>query len=334
MSAIHIGLINNMSGSAMDLTERQFRTLLQEAAGGTAVHLSLFALPGVPRPREDADHIENGYGNIERLWAGRLDGIIVTGAEPLTSNLTEEPLWTGLKTLLEWAEHNTYSSIWSCLAAHAAVLHLDGIQRRPLNGKLVGVFECAKVAGNSPLAWLTAGTPARFCMPHSRWNGVAETAVTTYGYQVLTRSSETGVDAFAKFRRSLFVLFQGHPEYDADTLLLEYRRDIRRFLRRERSAYPLMPKGCFTEEQAAVFGILRERALSYGAADHSDLLLEDFPLEPVKMKNHWRSAAVGIYRNWLRYLSERKAAERGVLPYAGASLGRRRSALRSSGLDR
>src|SRR2546429_6417390 len=53
---------------------------------------------------------------------------------------------------------------------------------------------------------------------------------TLFPYTTLFRS----VDMFVKELNSLFVFFQGHPEYEATTLLLEYRRDIKRFLRRER----------------------------------------------------------------------------------------------------
>jgi len=52
---------------------------------------------------------------------------------------------------------------------------------------------------------------------------------------------------FVKERKSLFLFFQGHPEYDADSLPREYRRDVGRFLRSERESYPGMPKGYFDE---------------------------------------------------------------------------------------
>ena len=56
--------------------------------------------------------------------------------------------------------------------------------------------------------------------------------LTACGYGVLTQSSRRRVDSFLKNKkRSLFVHFQGHPEYGAQTLLKEYRRDIKRFLR-------------------------------------------------------------------------------------------------------
>ena len=70
--------------------------------------------------------------------------------------------------------------------------------------------------------------------PHSRWNEVRADALTSCGYEILTQSAEAGVDLFVKKKRSLFVHFQGHPEYGARTLLKEYRRDIKRFLRQRK----------------------------------------------------------------------------------------------------
>ena len=47
-----------------------------------------------------------------------------------------------MSKLVDWAKDHTASTIWSCLAAHAAVLHSDGIERRALEHKLFGVFDC------------------------------------------------------------------------------------------------------------------------------------------------------------------------------------------------
>jgi homoserine O-succinyltransferase/O-acetyltransferase len=301
---IHIGLVNNMPGSALEATERQFCTLLDAAAEGILVRVSLYALAGVPRSHADLLHINDCYSDIDCLWNTRLDGLIVTGAEPRAPALKDEPYWGSLATLLEWAEHNTYSSIWSCLAAHAAVLESDGIERCPLSGKRFGLFECAKVHDDPVTAKLTSGVPERLQVPHSRWNDIPSDALKTCGYHVLTRSEDGGIDAFVKQRKSLFVLFQGHPEYDADSLLLEYRRDIRRFLRRERGSYPSLPRGCFDADDTDLLTAVRERAL----ADRREELLVDFPtaLLAAKVRNTWRPTAVSIYRNWLQHLSECK----------------------------
>jgi homoserine O-succinyltransferase len=141
-------------------------------------------------------------------------------------------------------------------------------------------------------------------MPHSRWNEIPEEALLACGYRVLTRSEDAGVDSFVKQRKSLFVFFQGHPEYDATSLLLEYRRDIGRFLRGERDTYPPMPQGYFDEETAHALTALRERALS----NRREELLAEFPLAMAagKVTNNWRSTAEGLYRNWLQYICAEK----------------------------
>jgi homoserine O-succinyltransferase/O-acetyltransferase len=299
-SCLHIGLVNNMPDSALEATERQFRTLLSEAADGILVHLSLFALPEVRRSDKARRWIGNSYSSVSTLWDSRLDGLIVTGAEPVAPSLVDEPYWANLTQLIEWAEYNTHSSVWSCLAAHAAVLQMDGIGRRPFSEKLFGVFESTNVSDHR----LTAGVPAQFSMPHSRWNDIPAHALAACGYRVLTRLNNGSVDAFVKQGKNLCVFFQGHPEYEAASLLLEYRRDIRRFLNRERDSYPSMPQGYFDEDAAAALGVLHTRALSHPP----EQFFADFPaaLLSTRARSTWRPQAVRFYRNWLRYLSEQR----------------------------
>jgi homoserine O-succinyltransferase len=205
-----------------------------------------------------------------------------------------------LTQLLQWAERHTFSTICSCLAAHAAVLHIDGIQRRRLDVKRFGVFDCERVHDHP----LTAGAPKQWRMPHSRWNELPEDALRSSGYCVLTRSEAAGVDAFVKKRQSLFVFFQGHPEYRAVTLLREYRRDIQRFLRQESDTYPPMPQGYFDDETLAALSALRERALAY----RQEEVMEDFPdvLAMRSVANTWSLDAARIYRNWLSYMCAQK----------------------------
>ena len=122
---------------------------------------------------------------------------------------------------------NTRSTIWSCLAAHAAVLHLDGIERQRLNAKCSGVFDCAKTNDH----WLTENVASPLKVSHSRLNALRKGDLTGRGYQVLTESPEAGVDMFAKQFRSRFIFFQGHPEYD--TLSLQRANFIRQRLTAE-----------------------------------------------------------------------------------------------------
>jgi homoserine O-succinyltransferase len=67
------------------------------------------------------------------------------------------------------------------------------------------------------------------------------------GYEVLIQAGGDA-DCFVKKEQSLFLFFQSHPEYQLDTLLLEYRRDVARFLRGESTAYPNVPQGYFDEQ--------------------------------------------------------------------------------------
>jgi len=191
---IEVALVNNMPDVALKATERQFVALLGATAGNLDVRLSFYALPEVPRTDWGRRYVENAYASIDALWSSRLDGLIVTGTEPQAPNLQDEPYWDSLTRLVDWAEQNTHSTVWSCLAAHAAVLYLDGIERRPLGDKRFGVFECARVADHP----LTAGAPARVPMPHSRWNELPADDLTRRGCRVLTRSDEAGVDMFVK----------------------------------------------------------------------------------------------------------------------------------------
>jgi len=307
---VTIGLVNNMPDAALQATERQLAALLGAAAGGLVVRLRRYAMSDVPRSDAGRDYVARSCADIDDLWNARLDALIVTGTEPRSRDLRDEPYWNTLTKVMDWAEHNTHSAIWSCLAAHAAVLHLDGIVRRPLRDKCFGIFECERV-GDHPL---TADAPPRIRMPHSRWNEIPEEALRACGYQRLTRSDEAGADAFVAQRRSLFVFFQGHPEYDAETLMLEYRRDIRRFLRGERNSYPTMPRGYFDVRTVERLAALRERALR----DRRDDVIEDFPTaRAAAVANTWRSAAVHLYRNWLRDLCARKS--RGSTPRVRAA---------------
>jgi homoserine O-succinyltransferase/O-acetyltransferase len=296
-----IGLVNNMPDAALESTERQFLELLRAAAGDHPVRLRLYALADVPRSETGRQRLREVYVPIEELWSSDLDGLIVTGTEPRAPRLADEPYWGSLTQVMDWAEHNTTSTVWSCLAAHAAVLHLDGVERQLLEDKQFGVFDCA-VATEHPLM---AGISGRIRIPHSRWNALPESALASRGYTVVTRSAEAGVDTFVKQRKSLFVFFQGHPEYDERALLREYRRDIGRFLRRERESYPEMPRGYFDQVSANVLAAFRAIAVLERRED----MLASFPLAflEARLERIGRASVVQIYANWLSYLDTQKA---------------------------
>jgi homoserine O-succinyltransferase/O-acetyltransferase len=298
--AIEIAIVNNMPDPALESTERQFIELLAAVSGRTQVRVRLFSLPQITRGDLARRRLLVKYDDVARLPDMRLDGIIVTGMEPGPGPLQDEPYWRAFTDLIDWAERSTTSSIWSCLAAHVVVLHRDGIGRCPLSAKCFGVYESMRETDHP----LLAGGPASAHTPHSRWNDVPADALLGAGYAIIARSPEIGVDMFVKHDRSLFVLLQGHPEYDPTTLLREYRRDVGRFLRREREDYPEVPRHYLDEATERSLEALRRRALSLRDPE----LLEDLSIAAIggRITNSWRASATRLYRNWLAYLSERR----------------------------
>jgi homoserine O-succinyltransferase len=228
--------------------------------------------------------------------------VILTGTEPRQPALKNEPYWTVLTEVLDGAERNTASTVLSCLAAHAGVLHSDGIERHRLPDKQFGLVESERACHHPLMNRL----PERIRFPHSRWNEVREDELTAAGYVVLTRSADAGVDTFVKKKRaSLFVHFQGHPEYGVHTLFKEYRRDIKRFLNRERETYPTMPLGYFDESAAGRLREFQDRALE----DRREEVMASFPQPAIASgpENGWHSTAACLYRNWLQQLSASQA---------------------------
>ena len=184
LACINIGLVNNMPDAALRATESQFISLLTQAAAERVVRLHFLTLPEIPRGDAENAHVQAAYTDIRELSAIDLDALIVTGCEPRAGRLPDEPYWERLAALVDWAEHNTISTIWSCLAAHAAVLHLDGVERHRLGQKCSGVFAC-RVVGDAPLL---SGVRSPLRVSHSRWNELKSRELISHGYQVLTLS--------------------------------------------------------------------------------------------------------------------------------------------------
>ena len=300
-----IGLLNNMAGAAFKSTERQFVSLLDSASEDIPIRVSFYTLPGLSLAESGGSHFARHYQSVEALLDTRLDGLIVTGREPKAADLRDEPYWGSFTQVLEWARTNTCSSIWSCLAAHAAVLHMDGIGRRKSADKNFGVFECA-CGTEHPL---TQCLPAVFHIPHSRWNGIGQDDLAARGYSVLSRLADDGVDTFIKQEESLLVFFQGHPEYESDTLMREYRRDIWRYVKGETGTYPLLPIDYFDRMTRDALITLRDQAHSRRSTE----LLRRIAaaMENAKIENKWQSSAARIYRNWLQYIIARKSGRAG-----------------------
>ena len=294
-----VGLVNNTSDRGLQATERQFIGLLQAAAPHLDLRVKLFTCPGIARSCRTPDGAHGRYGEIDALFDTKLDALIVTGMEPQAAMLQDEPVWPSLCRLVDWAEDRAIPTIWSCLAAHAAVLRLDGISRTRAAEKLSGIYACEAVCDHP----LLGGLPVRWGSPHSRYNGLAEHALLDHGYAMLSRSDEAGADIFLRSGDAPFVFFQGHPEYGPDTLLHEYKRDVRRYLTGERDAFPAMPKNYFDGDTEAAVSAIRQQILD-SRRDASMMTGLCSLVNELAYSSPWRKAATGFVANWLASVSE------------------------------
>jgi homoserine O-succinyltransferase len=296
-----IALVNNMPDAALGATERQFCSLLGAASDGIVVHLKFYSPPDIQRSPAARTHIAQYYENFDELEGSAPDGIIVTGTEPRTSRLEDEALWPALSRLVDWVDDCSIPSIWSCLAAHLAVSRMDGIQRQALPRKLSGVFDCGMTGRKHRILH---GLPNRWQAPHSRFNTLRDADLVARGYSILSRSRAAGPDIFMKQDQALHMFFQGHPEYEATTLLREYRRDVIRFLTGDRPDFPEVPAGYFGRATQHRFDRFATAARRRPAPD----LVAEFEslVEQASPTGTWPSAAHRVYLNWVSYLDARR----------------------------
>lgn len=295
---LKLGLINNMPDAALSRTERQFIDIIDTATPDLSVSLTLFAVPEIARGELGCGQLaRQGYRSTRELPSAALDALIVTGTEPKQPNLRDEPFWPALTSLFDWIERDGPSAAFSCLGAHAAVLHFDGIERRCLTEKRCGIFDHAVVGGHA----LVNDLPPIVRVAHSRWNEVSREALEHAGYEVLTAAPDAGVDFFIKQRRNLMLFFQGHPEYDSGTLFREYRRDAQRFLTGERDVYPQTPKNYFDPAATGLLDGFRDRAVT----ERNAALVEEFPLARYASNDNV-SPMAGVFRAWLAGIAAAK----------------------------
>jgi homoserine O-succinyltransferase len=292
--ALHVGLLNMMPDAAFQVTEQQFMRLVGGSNQIAQFYVHCFTVQGLPRSEATQAYIARYYEDIGSIYADGLDALIVTGANVANPRLDLEPFYQPLTEVIGWASENVTSVLCSCLSTHALMKFLHGIDRKPLPRKQWGVYSHRVVARHHPLL---RGTNTRFDVPHSRYNAITREHFEQAGLSILIESAEAGVHAAVsddQFRR---VYFQGHPEYDANSLLKEYKREVLRHFNGERDLPPF-PEHYISEEAAAVIARYLERAQSAHAAGGP---LPEFPEADVLpfLDNTWADTARTFFDNWL-----------------------------------
>ena len=208
-------------------------------------------------------HLNKFYVTFDDIKDQEFDGLIITGAPVEQMPFEEVDYWEELTKIMDWSKKNVTSTMYLCWAAQAGLYYHFGIDKKPLDKKMFGLFWHKVENRKYPLV---RGFDDMFLAPHSRHTEVPMDAVRDdERITVLAESDEVGLFlAMADDGRQIFVM--GHPEYDRVTLDGEYKRDLSKGLE------IAMPKNYYPDDDPEKTPLLK-----------------------------WRATANNLYTNWLNY---------------------------------
>jgi homoserine O-succinyltransferase len=243
-------------------TETQLSRLL----GNTPlqVNLTLLQVSTHKAKNVSEDHMLAFYKTFADVKDRNFDGFIITGAPVEQMKFEEVEYWDELCEIMEWTKTHVHSTLHICWGAQAALYYHFGIDKKPLDKKLFGVFK-HKVVYKNPI--LLRGFDDEFWVPHSRHTTIdIDDLKNEKKVKILASSKEAGLYA-AQTKSGKQVFITGHSEYDADTLKTEY---------------------------------LRDKSLGKDIDIPINYFPDDNPNKSPKVK--WRGHANLLYSNWLNYL--------------------------------
>ncbi|WP_028768147.1 homoserine O-acetyltransferase MetA [Shewanella fidelis] len=184
------------------------------------------------------DHMNNFYRDFEQVRHKNYDGLIITGAPLGQVEFEDVSYWDHIREIIDWSQQHVTSVLFLCWAAHAALFHLYGLNRKLLTTKRSGVFTHKRTTKHYPLL---RGFDDEFFAPHSRFAEMDVALLKAHPeLEVLTESETAGAYmVLSTNNRNLFVM--GHPEYQKSTLKDEYLRDLAQGLK------PEIPENYFSD---------------------------------------------------------------------------------------
>ncbi len=292
---LHIGLLNMMPDAALEATERQFFRLVGESNQIAQFYLHPFSIPNLSRGKKGQAHVDNYYESFEEIKKVGLDALIITGANVTGPDLSTQAFWQPLIEVIDWAYDNVTSTLCSCLTTHAVLEFRYQQKRRPLGFKRWGVYPHAVRNRSHPLV---TGVNTRFDVPHSRYNQIDKQQFDNAGLHILAESESAGVHLAVSEDQFRLVFFQGHPEYDAISLLKEYKREVILYFGQYDTDYPPIPENYFSAQAQA---ILNEYQSQVKKAQSAKQALPDFPEQALipLIDNTWHDSAEAIINNWI-----------------------------------
>ena len=303
---LHIGLLNMMPDAAMAATERQFFRLIGESNPIAQIYVHPFTLNELPRSEKTQSHIDEFYETFEEIKELGLDALIITGANVIGPELTDQPFWKPLIEVADWAHENVTSTLCSCLATHAVLEFRYGQKRLPQEIKKWGVFSHRVINKMHPLA---TDINTRFDVPHSRWNDVSLQQFNQAKLNVLAVGDDECVHLATSEDGFRTIFFQGHPEYDTISLLKEYKREVLLYIEGVREDYPPYPEHYFGVQTSA---ILREYKSRLFTALENSTDVPVFPEDLIvpQLDNTWHDTAGEVVGNWVGLVYQLTHADR------------------------
>ncbi len=292
---LHIGLLNMMPDAALAATEHQFIRLVGACNQIAQFYVYPFCIAEQARGPQARQHIEQHYFDFDDLREQGLDALIITGANPVNPLLDKEPFWAPLMEIVQWAKQNVASTLCSCLATHALVKSDHGIERQRLPQKLWGVYSHKINDPAHPLIW---EINTRFDAPHSRFYDVTKKQLEMEGITVLVDSKEAGVHLAVSQDQFGLVYFQGHPEYDAISLLKEYKREALRFVDGVIANEPPFPQHYFPQSARKIASEFFASARIAKSKGEDTPRFPDSELSSL-VDNTWGDTGKAIVNNWL-----------------------------------
>lgn len=201
-------------------TETQIMRLLSNSP--LHINIKLLHVSSHISKNTSVNHLETFYTTFEKIKNERYDGMIITGAPVEQIDFDEVDYWDELCEIMEWTKTHVFSTIHVCWGAFAGLFYHFGIEKRPLEKKMFGVFPHKIVSKKS---MILKGFDDIFYVPHSRYSKVLREDIEANDMlELLTFSDISGVHIVAnKNGRQYFIT--GHSEYDRYTLANEYFRD-------------------------------------------------------------------------------------------------------------
>ena len=216
----HKVIIVNLMPTKID-TETQLARVL--ANSPLQVEMTLVGMDSHESTHVSREHMLSFYKTIDEIKNEYYDGMILTGAPIEQMPFEDVDYWPELCELFDFARTHVYSNMFICWGAQAALHYYYGIEKRPLDQKLFGVFEHRVIRPNNPLV---RGFDEVFFAPHSRHTKILREDIEAHKeLRILADSKEAGPHIISTDNgRQIFVL--GHQEYDKATLAHEYFRDV------------------------------------------------------------------------------------------------------------